>query len=437
MSWASKEFKSIDLGDKRLNARVAVLADRLSQNPTQSIPNACQGWRETQAAYRFFANEKTTWQNILSSHWESTTQRMRGHAVVLNIQDTTELNFNGQEIEGLGPLSYEAQRGMYLHPTYAITPERVPLGVMDAWMWTREFRDADGVRPGIKESTRWIEGYERVAQLALELPEVRQVYVADREADIHALLSRAQSLNYAADVLIRCKHNRALPQGDKLWARVEQAEPLGFVRFDMASGRGRKARAVTQELRAARVELSDGVTIACLVATEIDAPKGSKPVVWRLLTNRAVDTLEQAIELIDWYRARWEIEMFFLILKEGCRVESLQLERVERIENALALYMVIAWRVNRLMRLGRALPKLPVDLGFEKDEWQAAYILNKKRPPAKPPDLNTVVRLVAQLGGFIGRKSDGEPGAKTIWLGLEKIGAFVEGMQFARETGLA
>jgi Transposase Tn5 dimerisation domain len=156
-----------------------------------------------------------------------------------------------------------------------------------------------------------------------------------------------------------------------------------------------------------------------------------------LLTNRAVDTLEQAIELIDWYRARWEIEMFFLILKEGCRVESLQLERVERIENALALYMVIAWRVNRLMRLGRALPKLPVDLGFEKDEWQAAYILNKKRPPAKPPDLNTVVRLVAQLGGFIGRKSDGEPGAKTIWLGLEKIGAFVEGMQFARETGLA
>nr|WP_269057927.1 IS4 family transposase [Xanthomonas translucens] len=146
-----------------------------------------------------------------------------------------------------------------------------------------------------------------------------------------------------------------------------------------------------------------------------------------------VETLEQAVELIDWYRARWEIELFFLICKEGCRIEALQLGDVERIETALALYLVVAWRINRLMRLGRSLPDLPADLLFEADEWQAAYVLNKKKPPKQVPTLNTVVRLVAQLGGFLGRKGDGEPGAKTLWLGLRDVAVFVQGLRFARK----
>ena len=119
-------------------------------------------------------------------------------------------------------------------------------------------------------------------------------------------------------------------------------------------------------------------------------------------------------------------------MKEGCRIEALQLGCAERIETALALYLVVAWRVNRLMRLGRSLPELPADLLFETEEWQAAYILNKKPVPKKTPDLNSVVRLIAQLGGFLGRKGDGEPGAKTLWLGLRDIAVFVEGVRFAR-----
>ena len=113
-------------------------------------------------------------------------------------------------------------------------------------------------------------------------------------------------------------------------------------------------------------------------------------------------------------------------MKEGCRIEALQLGSAERIETALALYLVVAWRVNRLMRLGRSLPELPADLLFETEEWQAAYILNKKPVPKKTPDLNSVVRLIAQLGGFLGRKGDGEPGAKTLWLGLRDIAVFVQ-----------
>ena len=271
------------------------------------------------------------------------------------------------------------------------------------------------------------------------MPHTRHICVADRESDIMALLVRARELDHAADYLVRSQHNRALPEGGKLWEKVGQAPVLGHVRFDLPAGRGRKARAVKQEVRVERVTLKDGangqVQVTCVVAAEINAPAGVKPVLWRLLTNRQASTLEQACELIDWYRARWEIELFFLVLKEGCRVERLQLGDSERLQTALALYMVIAWRINRLMRLGRALADLPADLVFESDEWKAAFILNKKPVPKQVPELNTVIRLIAQRGGFLARKGDGQPGAKSIWLGMQDVAVFVEGIRYARQAG--
>jgi hypothetical protein len=163
----------------------------------------------------------------MEPHWQSSTERMRACEVVLCLDDTTELNFNGQDITGLGPLSYEAQRGMYVHATYAVTPQREPLGVLNAWMWARERKGTDGVRGGEKESTRWIEGYERVAEQAADLPGTRLVYVADRESDILALMRRARDLGCPADWLIRAQHNRVLPEGQRLWDHAAQAEPLG------------------------------------------------------------------------------------------------------------------------------------------------------------------------------------------------------------------
>ena len=439
MSWAAQEFETLDLGDARLNRRAVLLAERLAQKPGASIPNACHNWSETVAAYRFLSHEDVSWDDVMQAHWQASEQRIGQHPVVLCLQDTTELDFNAQQTAGLGPLSYEAQRGLYLHPTYVVTPDREPLGVTNAWTWARQFKAADGTRAGVLESTRWIESYERVAEQALRLPHTRHICVADRESDIMALLVRARELDHAADYLVRSQHNRALPEGGKLWEKVGQAPVLGHVRFDLPAGRGRKARAVKQEVRVERVTLKDGangqVQVTCVVAAEINAPAGVKPVLWRLLTNRQASTLEQACELIDWYRARWEIELFFLVLKEGCRVERLQLGDSERLQTALALYMVIAWRINRLMRLGRALADLPADLVFESDEWKAAFILNKKPVPKQVPELNTVIRLIAQRGGFLARKGDGQPGAKSIWLGMQDVAVFVEGIRYARQAG--
>jgi hypothetical protein len=159
-----------------------------------------------------------------------------------------------------------------------------------------------------------------------------------------------------------------------------------------------------------------------------------KPVEWRLLTNREASTSEAAAELIDWYRARWELERFFDILKNGCRAEALQLSTMERLERALALFMVVAWRIARLMRLGRTCPDVEAELLFDREEWQAAFLLNKKPVPKTPPRLNEVVRLVARLGGFLARKGDGEPGAKTLWLGLQRVMDFAAGLKYAREV---
>lgn len=169
------------------------------------------------------------------------------------------------------------------------------------------------------------------------------------------------------------------------------------------------------------------------MAKEVDTPAGVDPVEWRLLTNREAETFEVACELIDGYRARWEIEMFFHVLKNGCRVEALQLSTIRGLELALALFLVVAWRIARLMRLGRTCPDLEAELLFERGEWQAAYILNKRKPPAKPPSLNEVVRLVAMLGGFLARQGDGEPGVKTLWLGVQRVMDFAAGVRMMRE----
>jgi hypothetical protein len=321
--WAEEELSGINLGDERLNKRSVKLLESLADKPSASIPAACHGWAETQAAYRFLAQDGIGWEDILAPHFACTEQRMRAQAIVLCIQDTTELDFNGQAIEGLGTLSYAAQRGLYLHPTYAVSAQREPLGVLDAWMWVRGDATLSRSLAGLKESRRWVEGYERVAEQAASLPDTRLVYMADREGDCIEVMARAQALGTPADWLIRSAQNRRLAgQEGKLWDGFEKAQVLGDIRFVLPARQGQAARAVTQQVSVRRCTLRspDGkpIEVSALLARETNAPAGVKPLQWRLLTNRRTDTLEEAAELVDWYRCRWEIEIFFDILKNGC-----------------------------------------------------------------------------------------------------------------------
>lgn len=436
MDWETTELQHLDIDDKRLAKRAEKILRSFFANPKGSIPKACRSWSETLATYRFLSNEAITYDDLMTSHYTATECRIREQeGVILCVQDTTELDFTGKTIEGMGRLSYKNQRGFYSHPTLCLTPERVSLGLVDNWLWVREL---DKNAESIKESQRWIEGYERVAELAQRCPQQRLVYVADREADCYELFATASQQHYPADLLIRATHNRSLAEGGKLWESVANQAVLTRIHFLKPRKAKEKARPVTQEIKVLRYMLQrkgkPSLTLTLLQAEERDPPPGHNPLVWRLVTNREVITAQDAAELIDWYRARWEIEMFFAVLKVGCRVESLQLDTLERVQKALALYLMVAWRIMFLMRIGRACPDLPADLVFDEIEWQVSYLLDNKPVPKKIPTINEVLRNIAKLGGFLGRKSDGEPGAESIWLGYSRVLDCIHGILIAEHV---
>ena len=425
----------VELGDARRTRRLIKLVEALAAAATGSIPLASGGWAETKAAYRLLDNEALDWREMLEVHTRRTVERMRGQPVVLCIQDTTELDFTSQPgIAGLGRLSYDAQHGLYVHPTLAVTPAGLALGVLDAWMWARGPKE----RPAVKESTRWVEGYGIVADLAETVPDSRLVYVADREGDLRALMDTAARRGYPADWLIRSRHDRNTADGDKLWDRLARSEALGEVEFTLPAAPGRPARVVRQTLYRDAVTLparkgAPAVTATAILAREEQPPTGQQAVAWRLLTNREADTLEAVVELIDWYRRRWLAEIFFRILKSGCRVEALQLGTLERLERALVIYLIIAWRILHLVTWGRHCPNLPCEVVFDPEEWQAAWIVaHRTKPPETPPPLGQMVRLIAGFGGFLGRKGDGHPGPKTLWEGLQRVQMFALGVAAAK-----
>jgi len=456
MSWAETELKTINLGDKRLDNRATVILNSLLDKPGLSIPAACNGWGETIAAYRFFDNSKTTPEKILSPHIESTITRAREHKEILCLQDTSEMDFTSKpKTEGLGPLSYEKQIGFYIHPTLITTPDRIPLGVIDSYNWVRneenfgKAKERKNIPIEEKESIRWINGYQNIAKFAQALPDSKVTYVADREADIYELFLEREKIlkenKIAPELLVRSQHNRVLDNNEKIKDRLKQAQVLGEIQFDLPPGRGRKARTVTQEVKAIRVELKapyrkdrilDKVEITAVYTYEKNTPEGEEPIEWILLTSNNVKTFEEACTIVTNYLARWDIEIFFKVLKSGCKIEELQLETFERLENSITLFMIVAWRIMFLMKLGRECPDLPSSMVFEKGEWEAAYIVYKKStPPEKPPSLNEMIKMVASFGGYIGRKGDGPPGPKVLWIGLQRVKDFALALGSQKDVG--
>ena len=157
--------------------------------------------------------------------------------------------------------------------------------------------------------------------------------------------------------------------------------------------------------------------------TEVSAPKGAAAIEWLLLTTVPAPGIEDAIERVHWYTCRWTIEVWHRVLKTGCRIESRQLETADRLAVALTLYSIIAWRVLYATMLARTAPDLPCTVVLRKEEWQALYC-NVKRvsePTADPPSLQEAVLWIAKLGGFLARKSDGDPGPQVLWRGFQHL----------------
>ena len=167
------------------------------------------------------------------------------------------------------------------------------------------------------------------------------------------------------------------------------------------------------------------MTAWCVHAVEVDPPDGVEPLEWYLLTDLLCTTLEEAVTSLQYYAARWQIEIFFRVLKSGCKVEQLQFELLERLEPCLAVYMIATWRILNVMMLGRHCPDLPCDILLTEAEWKSAWQVRRHTPPPTiPPRLGEMLTILSSLGGHLGRKCDGPPGPKSIWIGLHRTMEF-------------
>lgn len=444
IEWVCDEINEADFGDKRLTTRFERLLEGLSQNSEESIPTALDTWSETIAAYRFFSNEKVTSEKIFLPHKHATLKRIKSEKVVLLPQDTSEINYSSKtDIEGLGPLSTETYRGFLLHPVLAITPDRLCLGSLSNEMWVRKSIGNKGLnrdRPiEDKESIRWIKGFEIAENVAKEAPNTLVMNIADREGDIYEFFQMTEGVREKAGAhwLIRSHYNRVASKkehGDKqgLWDVVRKREPVAIVEFDLPKRGNSPARRVKQEIRFACVKLGRArrkgkglspLKVTAVLATEINAPRDVKPLEWLLISSLPVADAKGAITLFNWYLCRWEIEIFFKILKSGCGIERLQLEHVERLFKCVTLYMIIAWRIMYVRSMGQKYSEKSCILIFSESEWKSVYcrLHKKKSLPEEPPNMREMVILVARLGGFLARKSDGYPGVQTMWKGLQRM----------------
>ncbi len=453
--WAQEETATVDLGDQRLDDRLAVLLSDLGNRPNLSIPAACGGRAEMKAAYRFFDNPKATFDKILEPHAARTKERMAEYPVVLLVQDTTEADLTRpeQEVEGAGELD-GTRRGFLLHEMQAFTPDGTPLGTV----WAEVLNRTEGVAQGsaaqkqrqrkhtpieAKESLRWLTGLRQARAVAQQLTGVQCVCVADSEADIYELFVEPRG-EAPVHWLIRACQDRALETAAGVHLRDQVLATPVLYEVELRI-RGRQAKTTVEErvrrqnrvTRQAKVEVRAAtvtlrapwrpdrtlppITVNVVLVREPNPPAGEAPVEWLLLTTLPLETPAQVRTIVEYYCVRWCIEILFRTLKSGCRIERRRFEHVDRVLPCLGLYLIVAWRTLFVCRLGRSCPDLDCEAIFEASEWKAVWVaVHHKKPPRKAPRLSEMVHLIARLGGYIERP-ESEPGTQTLWIGLQRM----------------
>ena len=452
--WSVQEFAGLDLGDARLNRRLLTMAEAFGAQPSASINQASGDWQATKAAYAFFANPTVLPSDILLPHQQRTLERMAAEPLVLAVQDTCFLNYTQHPATtGLGPIG-GGQRGLVMHTTMTFTPHGLPLGILEQRIWVRP--DEPTPRPrrsrpiAEKESQKWLSALEE--SISLTPSEVRLITIADREADLYEFLDLAHDLE--AEYVVRATHDRKVAGAiGQLWAHMATQAVAGTVTVTLAARPKRPERQAVLEVRAAQVVLQPPVRSAddpgiwleplplwALWLHEGASPTGAEAVDWLLLTNVAVTSWADATERINWYGVRPGIESWHKILKSGCTVEQSRLEAAEKLIAYLTLMGVIAWRLFWLTHINRQAPDAPCTLILADHEWKALHTAIRRSAvlPPEPPTVRQAVRWIAQLGGFLGRKGDGEPGITTIWRGWSRLTDLAEMYRIthpAKDTG--
>jgi Transposase Tn5 dimerisation domain/Transposase DNA-binding len=459
--WVVQELGGINIGDERLNKRVLEILEKASKHPQSSLNTMFHTRKEVQACYRFFSNDLVDENKIIKPHIQETYKRSRQHPIVLSLSDTTSLNYTTRKtLKDSGYISSNNAQGFFLHANIAVTPDRLHLGIIGQKFWAREKekpgRSLREYKPLVeKESYRWIEAYRNACELAADCKDTHVIHITDREGDIFELFTEyetVKSKGRAADYIVRSNHDRTVyPDGktsNRLIDELEGSKKLGEISFDIIKREDNTTRRVRQSVQAISVEIKSRygadtpnvkTKINAVYLKEIDPPEGEKAVIWCLLTSLPVSKFEDIKSVVEYYLCRWEIEIFFKTYKSGCKVEEKSLRSADRLYPLFSLYLIVAWRVNFLLHMGRVNPNICCDVFFERSEWKAGYIAatRNKVPPSNPPSMGEMMKYIGKLGGYLGRKKDPDPGVKAIWMGICKLTNYADAWDLFGPEALA
>ena len=450
--WVDREAEKCQFADVRLGRRFKTLVEEISECIGGSMPFACQDWASTKAAYRFFSNPRVSEADILGGHFAST--RSRFHAVsstTLILHDTTEFSYERDSARNIGlvtracmgsgrdgRLRHITVRGILMHSSLAVTLEGLPLGLASIKFWTRKnFKGCNALKRKInptrvpieeKESYRWLENLRQSTRF-LGAPE-RCVHIGDRESDIYELFCAARE--EGTHFLVRTCVNRLAGDGDHTVAEeMEATRVKGTHRLQLKTREGEASEAVLN-IKYRRVQVLPPIgkkdrypqlALSVIYAKESGKPKGRDPVDWKLITNLPVDSLSDAIEKLSWYSLRWKIEVFHKILKSGCKAEESKLRTSERLVNLISIFCIVSWRIFWMTMINRTAPQAPPTIALTQEECVILDTLVKSTPNNNRGTraLSDYIRKLAQIGGYLARRSDPPPGNTVIWRGMSRL----------------
>lgn len=438
----------VDLKDRRRTARLRQLVSDMANHPDSSLPQTCEGWAGTLAAYRFLDNDHVTPEDIADGLCAGTATKLDGRRRILAIDDTTSLDFTTHPATaGLGHLEHPSHVGLLVHTTMAVSLEGVPLGILGQDSWARDpetkgQKQQRKQRPfEEKESAKWVRSERRWIQALrrdLELLDIK-----DAEADIYDVMAEPRRPGHYLLVRVAQAQRCVTAETRYLARTVEQFEVAGGMILNLQRADDQPARRATLEVRFGPVvvlppqarasERLAPLPLWAVLATEVGAPKGVKPLRWLLLTDEPLESLADAVQRVEWYHVRWLIERLHYVLKSGQQVEQLQLATAERLRRAVAVKTCVACAVLWLCYEARVHPDEPVTRLLADHEWRLLYArVTKQPPPTEPPTLREAVILLARLGGFLARRRDGMPGVKCLWRGVVAFYWLMEGHDTTR-----
>lgn len=448
--WVNRETVDGTFKDERLGRRFRTLLADIGGAIGESLPFACQDWANTKAAYRFFSNERVDEADILSGHFQATAKRFAASdGMVLVLQDTTEFSFKRERPEQIGftksirvskdrRKSVHSVCGILMHASLAVTTDGLPLGVAAIKFWSRKkFKGARSLMTKInptrvpiekKESVRWLQNLEQSTAL-LAAPE-RCVHVGDRESDIYELYCKARDLG-THFVVRTCVDRLAGDGGHTIADEMDEVAVKGLHRIETRDEHGDVCCA-RLELRYRRVHVLPPIgkqkqypelDLVVIHAVERGAPKGRKPIEWKLITDLPVRSRADAIEKLDWYAMRWKIEVFHKILKSGCKAEESKLRTADRLANLISVFCILSWRVFWMTMLNRTAPDAPPQMALTDGEIRVLdhLVPDSAKNRRRRRTLSHYLTKLARLGGYLARASDPPPGNIVMWRGLSRL----------------